>query len=372
MSSQPVQRRHRSRGNATSNNKEPSVSWSDATQIAANQQQVITPQQLAMLKGKLELAPAGFTAILSLLTIIPLFLLATMLDNEEILFLFALPLGLILFLLVLPYRKRADRLRAASASGIVREQGEVVWQNNKYIARTPTRQLVTAYNNLGLPSPGPYHFYYLPEKAILLSAEPIRTYTGMITYPGSLSATGLPGREQARIALQDALCQTLHFNVYDLDCNRKRMLSQGQQQRLYRKLFWKVVGSLIGISIGVTLLCCGFALQANSHDSNDLPLLIFLYYISASILLGSLYFLIRGSRVRYREIRQAELTILMGLVHTYEEEGDEDTPTRYYFKIDTTTIQVKEPVYKALIPNNRYQLYYLPRMNELVSIEPLI
>src|SRR5258707_5885613 len=58
----------------------------------------------------------------------------------------------------------------------------------------------------------------------------------MLTLPGMLAATGLPGDEQARLAIQHALCDTLAFTLSDLDTNRQGFVTRKQARKLPRKL----------------------------------------------------------------------------------------------------------------------------------------
>lgn len=325
-----------------------------------------------MIKAQLEIWPSGCLVTFSVLTAIPVFPLVGWLGHYEILLFYILPLELALLLFIGSYRKRASLLRAVDQGMIEQEQGEVVWQKGKYVARTPTRrQLITLKKGQQLPPPGPYHFYYLAEKAVLLSAKPIKNYTNMLPHPGLLSASGLPGHEQARIGLQEALGHALNFSRNDLACNRRRELSEEQRKRLYKKLLWKSIVYLVSMPIGVVICVWAMVLQGNRQSGID-PIAVCLFILGLLITIAALYYLTQGANTRYQEIREAEFKILEGPVHQRKEGGGStDNPSAYYYEIDSTSIFVTERAYKALVPKLRYRLYYLPRMKELMSIEPL-
>lgn len=321
-----------------------------------------------MLRAQPNLLFAGVMAYLTFLTFVPILLLATSLHHSEMFFLFILTFGLTLFGFIAPYRKRARLLSAADQGLITQEQGEITWQNNAYVARTPTRQLTTI-GALSLPPPGPYHFYYLTDSSILLSADPIRTSTGMIAYPGTLAALGLSGQEQARLALQQALCHALNFTLHDLDCNRMRTLSYEQRRHLSRKFFWRIIGSLVSLPIGVAVLLWAFALSTASASPLD-PVTIFVFLFGGGILLTALYHLTLGAYARVREIRRADFLVITGIVTPRRVSGGEDADS-YFYDINSISIPVSERAYDALIPNTSYRLFYLPRMQTILSIEPL-
>jgi hypothetical protein len=359
--------RHRIR--TTTSAAQPLFDWSKPAYIAANQQRTITPEQRAMLKKQLNLLPAGCMGTITFLTFVPILLLASYLHHSEILFLYIITFGLALLALIFPYMKRAGLLSAADQGFITQEQGEITWQNSKYVARTPTRQLITA-GDFNLPPPGPYHFYYLADSAILLSADPIKTNTGMVGYPGMLSASGLSGNQQVHLALQQALCSALNFSMYDLDCNRRHALSGEQRRRLFQKLFLSIIGSLISIPIGIAILVYAASLHAASSLPAD-PITIFLFIFGGGIILTALYRLTFSARARYQAIQRADLTILSGFVQPRMVGGGSDDPDYYYYDIGSTSIRVTQSAYDALTPNTRYDLYYFPSMQTVLSIEPL-
>jgi hypothetical protein len=196
-----------------------------------------------------------------------------------------------------------------------------------YIARTPTSQLTTAASAASLPPPGPYHFYYLAESRVLLSAQPIHTYTSALAYPGLLAETGLPGNEQAVLALQQALCHALGFSLDDLAYNRQGLLSDRQRRQASRNVLWSIVGNSIAVPIGLVILGASIIYPLLHHEAIFVGCFGFLGFL---IVLGALYGLTFGARNRYAEIRRGMVQHVDGLIRTREVGGGEDATTYYY------------------------------------------
>lgn len=316
------------------------------------------------------LAPAIIMTLFAFMLAVPIYLFAAAFGHSEILFLDVVTFGFTLLLFVRAYLQRASRVRAADQDLVRQEQGEIIWQGNKYIARTPTCKLTTV-NNITLPPPGPYHFYYLSASSILLAADPIKTYTGMIAYPDTLSASGLPGNEQARIALQEALCHTIHFTLNDLNSNQMGVISKEQRGSLSQKLRRTFLAPLICIPLGVGLLLQSGVISPTGIGS-AFSLNTFLFIGGAALLLFGLYQLTFSTRARWQEIQRAEITILTGQVSTRKiSSGTDGGGDNFYYYIDSTLIPVSKEACDALMPNTRYRLYYLRHMKTLLSIEPL-
>jgi len=283
--------------------------WSTPVHIAANQQGGITPQQRAMLK-KLPFpwGAVAFLGILSFLLFVPSIGLAISQRNNTFLLLFTSPLALALIPLALYISKRSRILRAAEAGLIQQVQGEVVWDEKRqsYILHTPTEQLTAARWDLSLPPPGPYHFYYLAEGNILLSAQPIRTSTQALVSPGTFAATGLSGDEQARLALQQALHHALGFSPSDLASNRTGRLSSPQRRKFTRKLLGKIVGAIVGVLFGLGVIG-GLSIYAVLHGGNSFFFETSCFsLVGLLVFLGSLFYLIFGVKKEYAEIRQMQ------------------------------------------------------------------
>ena len=158
--------------------------------ITANQQGFLTPEQIGMLAKEVYSMVAYYlmvcyAAMLCLLLtigiIIVLFLLAILLlpagsfyATLDILSQFLgdlpfllLPLLVLVGLCWIPFRvmtaRLRDRFKRNVATGdlllsLAREQGEVVWGNIDYIARTQ-EHVLTVPRGTGSLIPGPYHFY---------------------------------------------------------------------------------------------------------------------------------------------------------------------------------------------------------------------
>lgn len=213
--------------------------------------------------------------------------------------------------------KRAARARfrqqvAAGAYVIETTLGEIIWQGNRYIARTPN----ALYPDWGGVGPGPYQFYYTTSFArvkglnhFLLSAQPIHGATPLAA-PQWMFAPGLSGDEQARQTLQKALGLTLHFTPQDLAANRQGTITERQLHMLPPKVARRYAAHPVGC---------------------------------VQSLVGEL-------EKRYS--------------------GGEG-PSYYYFVLDKQNFEVPSEAYDALLLGIRYQVYYLPQTKTLLSLEPL-
>ncbi len=218
-------------------------------------------------------------------------------------------LGMLVSALIKAQKARFQRY--VDSVVIERAQGEIVWndQQASYQAHTPNFALQAPGDGL-LPAPGPYHFYYVAGEYLLVSAQPIHTFTQALALPGTLAATGLPGDEQARLALQFALCNALDFSPADLDENRLGRLSQRPRQR---------------VSLG-------------AHAA---------------------------------ALWNSQLQTIEEHLVVRQEGGDEDVV--FYCDVGQEHFLIPEQAFRALVPANgtRCRVYYLTPPNTLVSVEVL-
>lgn len=367
--------------------------WTDPAQIAANRQGIVTQEQRTLLdKGPGRLH--GFVALLFSFSILSTCLLIAVVIQQLFAgeFRTATAVGLITsFMLTIVLGKLSSVLRrthkarfqrAADAFIIERVQGEIVWEREQYIVRTPGFQLTISPKSPPLPPPGPYHFYYVAGQKNLLSMQAIHTFTQAFAQPGTLSATGLPGDEQARQALQLALCSTLGFSLADLDANRRGMLSNAQRRRLFSQLFVSIVLSLIGLVISGGLIVLVIVGIWNGSIPlsvrTDLPLSTaivnllmggFIVLIILSLFGICLRYLTVSVGRRSNEIWRAPVQDIVD--HLRRREESDDGSTSYYFDIGQISFSVSEDAYKAVVNRVLYRVYYLASSKTLVSVEPL-
>ena len=296
-----------------------------------------------------------------LLSLAPTYFLYTLNSPHNPLFLL-LPIGLLTMLLLSIILPRIRRSIDLSRPGVVASaQGEVIWRKDRCVIHTHDRELKLPDKSLNPPPPGPYHFYFLLGKDTLLSAQPISTDTGMLAYPNLLAASGLPGNEQARLALLDALGNTLDFTPEDLLWNRQGTLSPAQRETLLRKVASGMRWSLffLPVSIAGTVALILFA--------PDWPVVV------GAILIGiwCLSNLLITAPKKRTEIQQAVVSWKEGNVWAHEDPGDSDSGPSYFYKLDDLSFSVSYAAYQVLVHNTRYRLYYLPYAKVLLSMEPL-
>ncbi len=368
-------------------------SWSDPAQIAANQQGIVTPEQRAMLdKGPGCLYTLVFLlfifGILTSLSAIGValylifagkFIQAPYVGVEVVLFL-VLTFALKRVSSVLRNAHEARFTRTADAFMVGHVQGEVIWEGGKYVARTPGFLLTRAVRSPDLPPPGPYHFYYVTGQNMLLSAQPIHTYTQALAQPGTLAATGLAGDEQARLALQMALCSTLGFTLNDLDTNRLGILTDGQRRKLSNRVLGSIIGSIIGLVFsGAALSVEAFAIthgwiiiDAGTWASFFAILILGLFGLGfLAMFIACLRFLAVGAWKRYAAIAHEAVQYIDGHIKARVVDGGEDSSDTYYYDIGSFSFQVSGSAIKALIGSVRYRVYYLASLKTLLSVEAL-
>ena len=365
-------------------------SWRDPAQIAANQQGIMTPEQCALLdKG-----PGCFAALVCVLFVFAMLTSCgavvaagytlftgnlTLLVSPPVVIRFVIPFVLAFVLgnlwSVLRKAHKARFRQAVSTLMVEREQGEIVWEHEQYIAHTANFRLKMPPRCPPLPPPGPYHFYFVAGQNILLSAQPIHTFTQALAQPGTLAATGLPGDEQARLALQLALCSTLGFSLADLDANRNGVLNSGQHSKFSRKVFWYMLGSLIGLLIcGGLFLLIVVAFFVGWLKIPTTTEFLFVGCVALAMLVGflaSLYGLTAGAAKRWAEISRGQPQSIAGHIQTHVEVGTEDSPSTYYYDIGQLRFEVSYGAYKALMSDVLYRVYYLASSKTLVSVEAL-
>ncbi len=330
----------------------------DQASIEANRAGQITPWQRQQLKPPLRLSSLIvwiFIACTALLTTILLFpyrqeflsIWQEMFSGQSLVGLVCLSVlipYLAILLVLLVFRTgllNKVLMRCDLAEGyIAQEDGQVVFLGRQgYIARVAGQLLrgIDGSKTVRL-EPGMYHFYYLPRSRRILSAEP--------------QARLEPGGPQDDLLL--ALARAHRFSLDDLNLNRQGLLSRRQRAVLGRKLlFWLVACPVVVVII--TLLQLHQLLQAG-----------FGAFMSEGLLLALLLAL---AYPRWRELREGRVAALEG--YGQPDKHTSKGRTSYYYKLGRQQFDVSSVAYRTLVPGMRYRLYYLPRTDKLVSIEPL-
>ena len=256
---------------------------------------------------------------------------------------------LAVLVVIMPLHRRSRLLRAADAGQIEHAQGEVVWDQKKStsIAQTPTRQLTPTRGADALPPPGPYHFHYLAESGVLLSAQPIHTSTGALAYPGLLAVAGLPGNARAVLALQQALCQAFRFDMDDLACNRQGLLSDKQRRQATQKVFRGTVGCILVLPMSLAILAASIIYPLINPEAIAL--------IEWGVL-GLLMFVVAllevtvDRRKKYTEISAGAVQQVEGLIQPSSETGNS-------YDIGGWSFTVPDAAQQALVRDLRYRGY---------------
>lgn len=253
---------------------------------------------------------------------------------------FLLVLGPILLVPALDLRTKL-RLRRDLAEGyIAQEDGQVIFTNSHgYMARVAGRALRDMDGSKAVNlAPGSYRFYYLPRSGRILSAERQTLFD--------------PGGPQAGLLL--ALSQAHHFSLDELDTNRLGHVSGRQRGRLVSKLVFLVVIA--------AALVIGSIWQSTLVLQNG-PW-------SFLVLAAVAFFLLMLTYQRWLDLLGGRVAMVEGFVQREEHSSGDDGST-YYYNVGGEQFMVNGVAYQALVPGERYRLYYLPHSKKLVSIEPL-
>lgn len=143
------------------------------------------------------------------------------------------------------------------------------------------------------------------------------------------------------------------FGLDELDVNRQGLVSDRQRARLVR--------GLIFLFVVMLALVAGSIWQVN--------LLLQYSPWGFLILAGVLALLLVSTHSRWQDLLAGRVAMLEGFVQRVEESSDDSSS--YYYVVDKQKFSVSSAAYMALVPGERYRLYYLPHTNKLISIEPL-
>ncbi len=326
---------------------------SDQPTIDANRYGQFTPWQRQQLKPPSLVGSLVLLGLVGTVSVpLGLFLIAqlvqSLLRSDSPPFLSLIYLGLLsLFLLVfvpllvvplVGLRGKIRLRRDLAESLIAQEDGQVIFTRsvgyNASAAGQPLRSM-DGGREVSL-MPGSYRFYYLPHTRRILSAERQPFFE--------------PGGPKA--GLRMALAEAHGFQMDELDTNRQGRVAGGQRSLLVSKLLFLVVIVVAGIG----WVIWQFALVLQYSPRSFLGLGLFL------LIMGML------TRERWLDLLEGRAAMLEGFVQAIEESSDDSSS--YYYVLDRQRFSVSAIAHKALVPGERYRLYYLPHSKKLLSIEP--
>lgn len=328
---------------------------------AANRRGEITElqsQRLNFRRGLINGCTAALILIPALLAV-PLFGLASYsaLANGDLPFAFlflALTLALIVVLATVAARlwKRftsALKLKRDRQNRAIRQaQGQLAFDKHGYFFQAGERRLTlpSTEHTGGLLPGATYRVFYLSESGVVLSAEEVS--------PASPA--------QAQTALLDFLAQANNFTLSDLMHNRNGQVTLGQRMKLLRQVVTAAALALIGLTLGGVFL---FLVYPNVDPSEALAILLLsVLLFGALAVFGGWTFLSGLLDMLVPSIEQAQ-----GIGHKHAYIGRRST--RYYYAIAGKTFEVNRQAYTVLLEGMDYRVYYLPRTEKLVSIEPV-
>jgi hypothetical protein len=321
----------------------------EPSDVAANRRGEITPGQR---KNLAQAASRGQTYGVGLLVGFPAFMavMAWVVYLQEprslpMYGLVAVPFTLVVVLLVIVQlrRKWATGRELSEGPPIAQTEGEVLFGRGRYVATIPGRTLRPLEGSLSLV-PGHYRFFHLPRTGWLLSAEK------------------LADPVDADQALGRVLATANHFSPQSIGINRQGRLAAGQIVKLLRHGIWSV-------ALGSVLLAVAAYAGFRFHLGDER---LSVWAVIAVFGFGAL------GVVALNEGRQTAADILGGRVRSVEGVGRKDVDSRggrrssvrYFYVFNELKFFVSHRGYEALVDGRRYRLYYAPRTQVMVSIEP--
>lgn len=144
--------------------------------------------------------------------------------------------------------------------------------------------------------------------------------------------------------------------------NRNGQVTLGQRMKLLRQVVTAAALALIGLTLGGVFL---FLVYPNVDPSEALAILLLsVLLFGALAVFGGWTFLSGLLDMLVPSIEQAQ-----GIGHKHAYIGRRST--RYYYAIAGKTFEVNRQAYTVLLEGMDYRVYYLPRTEKLVSIEPV-
>jgi len=241
--------------------------------------------------------------------------------------------------------RRARALHEIRAGGLQRAAGHIIWQNGAYRAQVPDHTLNLSAFNL---APGTYTFSFLPRSGRVVAAELV----------------ALDSPAQAQDELRHALAITNHFNLDDLPAFREGRLGSVGLRRL--RQVWMPTAWLLLIA---AVLFVVFVVLVSVEASKDMASLAFLFSALAGIiaLFTALFALVPTFDLLGGRVSSAAGMIEKVTRRTYGRNAN----TFYYYKLGNHLWTVSPQAQQALIDGPAYRVYFLPRSQALVGIEPV-
>jgi hypothetical protein len=228
--------------------------------------------------------------------------------------------------------RRARLLAEVQAGQVARATSRVEFKSGRYQAEVPGGALdLTAFKLAA----GSYDFSYLPVSRRVVAAE--------------LAAADTPAEAQAE--LRHALAVANHFNLDDLPAYRQGQLGPGTFRRL--RNIW-----LNGWLLGALALLAAAVYGVPGAGLLALALL-FVWALSGGW----------NALSRTRDVLGGTVRSVDGEVRPTKKMAGRHS-TNYYYTVSGQDFLVSQEAQRALLGGQRYRLYFLPRSQALVGIEP--
>ena len=258
-------------------------------------------------------------------------------------------LALIVFGVAL--RQRARNLAEVQAGLLQRTEGHVVWRGGAYCAQVPDRTLALSGFRHGL---GTYIFSFLPRSGRVVDVELVR-----------FASAG-----RTRDELRHALAVTNHFNVDDLPAFREGHLRQAGALRLRRA--WAPAAGLFLSGLASLVF---FVLLASLRNTQAMAPVLF---VTALVLGFAFLVAVHGEVNTALDLLSGQVASEIGEVRKSSfvtkytgGRGGGGRRVDYFYRLGSHVWTVGGEAYGALIDGQMYRVYFLPRSQVLLAIEPI-
>lgn len=222
--------------------------------------------------------------------------------------------------------------------------GVVIWHRGRYRAQVQGRWL-SAARELSL-GPGDYEIYYLPRTGRVLWAQRL----------------GVVSTSQVKQQILEALALANRFDINALPIYYAGHLGKERWSTLVHAWLTSGLAALFMVAMSVSMVVVNLSDRPSSGG------LWFVIIIAAIVILMACVVFWRLVLVT-QDVLANKVASQTG---TVQRVARTDTRwARYYYRLGGLTFTVSESAYLALVEGWHYRVYYLPRGNRLVAIEPV-
>ncbi len=179
----------------------------------------------------------------------------------------------------------------------------------------------------------------------------------------------MPTQPTQQAVLQDTLLKAFGNSADSLTYNRQGTLAPNQKDLLLAQIRRDKTSSLSAALVAASMVIVTIALTFVRPDDR----LAICMVITGFVVLmspGFIYVMLKRARTFEAEVKDNKVASIDGPIEKWES-GNGRNGLRHNFTIGQKTFLVSGKVYSVQVDGWQYRLYYLPRLELVVAIEPL-